>query len=92
MKYKKEHDTEQKLALALEKRTLLNFYSNQCFDIMKQTVEKVDVDKLKKALRNIDILEQILKDYRRNIKELNIIEKSLREEEELFSSDEELKI
>ena len=91
MKYKKEHDTEQKLALALEKRTLLNFYSNQCFDIIKQTVEKVDADKLKKALRNIDVLEQILKDYRRNIKELGVLEASLRDDEDFFS-DRELKI
>ena len=91
MKYKKEHDTEQKLALALEKRTLLNFYANQCFDILKQTVEKVDSDKLKKALRNIDVLEQILKDYRRNIKELGVLEASLRDDEDFFS-DEELKI
>lgn len=91
MKYKKEHDTEQKLALALEKRTLLNFYANQCFDILKQTVEKVDSDKLKKALRNIDVLEQILKDYRRNIKELGVLEASLRDDEDFFS-DRELKI
>lgn len=91
MKYKKEHDTEKKLALALEKRTLLNFYSNQCFDIIKQTVEKVDADKLKKALRNIDVLEQILKDYRRNIKELGVLEASLRDDEDFFS-DRELKI
>ena len=81
-----EKDSEHKLAIALEKRTLLNFYSNQCFDILTQTVEKVDSDKLKKAIRNLNILEQVIKDYKRNNKELSVIEKSLREEED-FTDD-----